>query len=55
MELDEYEARLKSCDWYHEMSDDHQAWLRGKEECSEMLIVSALSLQHLELYNRYRP
>ena len=54
MELDEYEAKLKNCDWYYEMSDDHEAWLRGKDERSEMRVTSGTSKQHFELYNRYK-
>ena len=61
MTLEDYQNMLRSHDWYFQMSDDHNAWVKGSKESKAIDIAyTQLSAQGLEeeareLYNALSP
>ena len=61
MTLEDFQDMLRRHDWYFQMSDDHNAWVKGSKQDKEIDIAyKELSAQGLEeeareLYNALSP
>ena len=53
--MQEYLDLLKSHDWFHEYSDDHSVWKRGREQRARLLELKGQYDTEYVYWNRYAP
>lgn len=54
MNLEDYKERLKSHDWWYEMSEDPVVYQRGRANYLELVRLSKESESHLELFEEIK-
>ena len=60
-EMELLESMLQNHDWTYHFSDDHRAYVRGRDEAQKIRVMMGrlkkmgLESESLELQNKYRP
>lgn len=60
-EMELLESMLQNHDWTYHFSDDHRAYVRGRDEAQKIRVMMGrlkkmgLETESLELQNKYRP
>lgn len=54
MTLEEFEAKLKTHDWFYHLSDDMKAYDKGSKSEKELIkLANENGQEFIELYNKY--